>query len=80
MTKLLRKNLKKLVKHITSFLMKREKRTTINLAMLPLKELAEVVKDLEDLTLLPFQIFLKIFLAILVEVVPQEDQAIEETI
>ena len=58
----------------------KEKLIMINLVMLLLKELVEVVKVLEGLILHLFQIFLKIFLEILVEEVPQEDQATEAMI
>ena len=56
--------------------MKREKQTTINSATQPSRVEVEV-KALVDLIRLPFQIFLKISLVILVEAVPLEDQAIE---
>ena len=56
---------------------RREKLIMINSAMLLLRELVEVHKVLVVLTLHLFQIFLKTFSVILVELVPQEDQAIE---
>ena len=61
--------------------MKREKRTTINLVMLLLKavEVGVDFKALVDLIVHPFQIFLKIFLVTLVEVL-QDEQVIEEMI
>ena len=57
----------------------REKRTKINLVMRLLKVVVVDFKALVDLIARLFQIFLKIFLATLVEV-PQEEQATEETI
>ena len=60
------------------FQMKREKLIMINLDMQLLRAVVEVVKDLEVLTLHPFQIFLRISSAILEEVVPLEDLVIEE--
>jgi len=55
----------------------REKLIMISLAMQPLKEVVVEDKVLVVLILLPSQIFLKTFLVILVEEVPQEDLAIE---
>ena len=63
---------------ITSFQMKREKLIMISLDTLLLKAVVEAVKDLVVLILHPFQIFLRISSAILVEVVPLEDLVIEE--
>ena len=51
-----------------------------SLVMLLLKALVELGKVLEALILHLFQIFLKIFLVILVEEVPLEDQATEAMI
>ena len=79
MTKLQKKNLKKLVRHITFFQMKKEKQIMTNLAT-PLLRVAEVVvKVLVGLIRHPFQIFLRTSSVILV-VVLLEDQAIEEMI
>ena len=78
MTKLLKINLKKLVKPMASFLIKKKNKTMIILVMLRLK--AVVVDKVEALVVLEgqiFQIFLKIFLEILVE---EEDQEIEAPI
>ena len=55
----------------------RGKQTTINLVMLLFKEVEVDSKASVVLTLLLFQIFLKIFLVILVEIVLQEEQVIE---
>ena len=57
--------------------MKKGKQITINLVMLLLKEVVEEVKVLGGLILHLFQIFLKIFLVILVEAALVEDQVIE---
>ena len=58
----------------------KEKQITINSAMRRLKvEVAVVSKALEDLTLRPFQIFLRIFLVILAGV-HLEERIIEEMI
>ena len=78
MTKLQRKNLKKLQKLITYYLTLRENRTTIISDTLLLKM---VVVEEEDLAILIFQAtsqtFLKIFLAKVLEVVEgQENQTI----
>ena len=54
--------------------------TMISLVMPLLKELVEAVKVLVDLILHLFLIFLRTFLATLVEEAPLEDQVIEETI
>ena len=78
MTKLQRKSLKKLARLTIFFLMKKEKQITISLVMLLSKELVGAVKVLEVLILHLSQIFLKIFLVTLVEVVLVEDQAIVE--
>ena len=50
----------------------------ISLDTLHLKAVVEAVKDLVVLILPPFQIFLRIFSVILVEVVQLEDLVIEE--
>ena len=76
--KLQKKNLKKQVKLIIFFPMKKGKLTTTNLDMLHLK--VELDKVLPVLTLHLFQIFLKIFLVISVIVDLQEDQTIEAMI
>ena len=52
----------------------------ISLVMQPLKELELEGKDLVDLILLLFQIFLKTFLGILMVELTLEDLIIEETI
>ena len=76
-TKLLKINLKKLVKPMVFFLIKKKNKTMIILAMLPLK--AVVVDKVEALVVLEgqiFQIFLKIFLVILEVVDDQEEEEI----
>ena len=78
--RLQKKNLKKQVKLITFFLMKREKLTTTSLGTLHLKAEVGVVKDLVVLILHPFRIFLRISLVILAVVVRLEGQATEEMI
>ena len=80
MTRPLRKNLKKQVKLIIFFQMKRERQIMISLVMLHLKVQVEAAKVLGGLILHLFQIFLKIFLATLVAEVPQEEQVIVEMI
>ena len=79
MTKLQKKNLRKLAKLTISFQMKREKRTTISLVMLLLRAVVEAVKVLVVSIHLLFQIYLKIFLVILVAEDQVEDLAIEVT-
>ena len=79
-TKLQKKNLKRLVRLITFFQMKREKLITISSVTLLLKGVVEVAKVLVVLIHHLFQIFLRTSLVILVVVVPLEDQVIEEMI
>ena len=77
-TKLLKINLKKLVKPMASFLIKKKNKTMIISVMLPLKMgVEDKVVVLVDLVEQIFQIFLKIFLVILVV---GEDQEIEALI
>ena len=80
MIKLEKKSLRKLAKLTIFFRMKREKQTTISLVTQLLKELVEAAKVLVDLILHLSQIFLRTFLAILVEEAPQEDLVTEEMI
>ena len=79
MTKLQKKNSRKLAKLTISFQMKREKRTTISLVMLLLKAEVEAVKVLVVSIHPLFQIYLKTFLVILVAVGLVEDLVIEVT-
>ena len=79
MTKIPKKNLKRLVKLIIFFQMKREKQTTISLVTLLLKVEVEAVKVLVVSIHLLFQIYLKTFSVILEEDL-LEKQVIEEAI
>ena len=78
MIKLLRKNLKKHQRPTTFYLIPRENKTTIILDMLLLKMVVEEEEDLETLIFrATFQIFLRIFLVKVLEVVEgQENQTI----
>ena len=72
-------NLKKLVKHMEYFLIKKKNKTTITLGMLLLKmEAEDLVEDLVVSVEQIFQIFLKISLEILVVV--EDPEAEEQTI
>ena len=75
-----KKNLKKLAKLIIFFQMKREKLITIN-SVTPLLKVVEVVVKVLVVSTRPlFQIFLRTFSVILVEVVQLEGRVIEEMI
>ena len=71
-------NLKKLVRLTEYFLIKRKNKTTITLDTLLLKMVVEDLVVLGDLVVRIFQIFLKIFLEILVVVDPEIEELITE--